>query len=462
MIMIFNSLLFIFAFLPISVLIYTVLPKNGLKNMWLLLISLVFYSWGNPAGMVLLILSILWNYLSAIELEVCKTSRNKKISFWTGVAVNLIILGFFKYTNFIFGTLLPNWTSLEIVLPVGLSFYTFSAISYLADVYTNRVKANHNLFSVGLYISFFGKVSMGPIVTYHDMENQLLHRSVDRVQFGQGCALFVKGLFKKVVFADQFALLYQMLQSNETLLGTWLLVLAFSLQLYFDFSGYSDMAIGIAKWFGFQFNKNFDHPYVACNAQDFWRRWHISLSNWFKEYVYIPLGGNRNGIRTYVRNIFIVWLCTGIWHGANWTFIAWGLYYAIILLLEKFYIRNFLDKLPKWISHVYALIVIAIGWIFFMSPSLSVAFHTLGRLFFIGISSFGNAQVFFLLRTYGCILVLGILFSTPLFEYVQNFLLIRLKNNSQMILNLLYFVAFIICIAFIVGSSMQMFLYSAF
>ena len=450
--MIFNSLFFIFAFLPISVLVYAVLPKTLLKNIWLLIISLIFYSWGNPAGIFLLILSILWNYLSAREMELCESEHKKKVAFWTGIVVNLVILASFKFTNFFF----------DAALPIGLSFYTFSAISYLADVYTDKVEANPSFLSVGLYIAFFGKVSMGPIVTYHDMEEQLKERTVDTIQFGQGCSLFVKGLFKKVIFADQFALVYQMLQTNETFLGAWLMVIAFSLQLYFDFSGYSDMAIGIAKIFGFQFNKNFDHPYIATNAQDFWRRWHISLSTWFKEYVYIPLGGNREGTKMYIRNIFIVWLCTGIWHGANWTFIVWGLYYAVILLLEKFYIRDFLDKLPKWISHVYALLVIAIGWVFFMSPSLSAAFHTLGHLFSLGISSFGNAQAFFLLRTYSFLLILGILFSTPLYDYIQNFILIRLKDKSRLILNVLYFAAFIICIAFIVGSSMQMFLYSAF
>ena len=450
--MVFNSLFFIFAFLPVSILVYNVLPKMNFKNMWLLIVSLIFYSWGNPAGVLLLILSILWNYLSSREMELCESDKKKKVCFWISVLVNLAILASFKYTNFFFQT----------TLPIGLSFYTFSAISYLADVYTNKTSANSNLISLGLYIAFFGKVSMGPIVLYHDMETQLRQRTVDTTLFGQGCFLFVKGLFKKVVFADQFALVYQMLQSNTTFLGSWLMVIAFSLQLYFDFSGYSDMAIGIAKVFGFQFKKNFNHPYIACNAQDFWRRWHISLSTWFKEYLYIPLGGNREGTKIFIRNIFIVWLCTGIWHGASWTFIVWGLYYAIILLLEKFYIRDFLDKFPKWFSHIYALLVIAIGWVFFMSSNLSEAVQTLGHLFFFGISAFGNAQSFFLLRTYGFILVLGILFSTPLFEYIQNFILIRLKDKSLLILNILYFVVFIICIAFIVGSSMQMFLYSAF
>ena len=444
--MTFNTLLFIFMFLPIAILVDRLLPKVFLKNIWLFLISLVFYGWGNWKVALLLFILVVWNYLSAIEFDTMQPGKARTISFWVSVGVNLAVLTFYKLLN----VGIDNFP-----LPVGLSFYLFSSISYLADVYMHKTKANHNFIEVGLYIGFFGKLLMGPIEQYADMADQLAHRKGDM----SGSVLFIRGLAKKVALADQFAIVYGMLTSNHSFIGTWLMVLAFSLQLYFDFSGYSDMAIGISRIFGFQIHENFNHPYIAKNAQDFWRRWHISLSKWFRNYVYIPLKGNRCPTPIHLRNIFIVWFFTGIWHGLNGAYLAWAMYYAIILILEEFYIRKALDKMPSFVSHIYAIVIIAIGWVFFMSGSLSESFQTLGRMFAIGTTGMMDTKAVFMLTSYFLFFVVGIIFSMPVFDSIEHVLY---KYAHKWGIVALYVLLFVVCLAFIVGSSFQTFLYAAF
>lgn len=459
--MVFTDLIFLFCFLPISVLLTKLIRNIKLQNILLVVFSLLFYAWSNPIYVVLLILSILWNYFTAFELEAQDDEKTKKILLIVSVVVNLFILGFYKYTGFLMD-ILHIQSNLKIALPVGLSFFTFSELSYIFDVYNGKSKPQKSIILFTLYVSFFGKISMGPIVSYHEMEDQLTNRALSKAQYTSGMVLFSKGLIKKVLLADQLSYGYSILQNNTSTLGVWLLAISYMLQIYFDFSGYSDMAIGLSRFFGFDFKPNFDHPYTAASVQDFWRKWHISLSQWFRDYLYIPLGGNRVDKNTYIRNIFIVWFCTGLWHGANWTFILWGLYYGCLLLLEKFFLREKLEKLPKAISHIYTLLVVLIGWVFFMSPNITTAFSTLGKMIGIGATTFANNQAKFMLKSYFIVFVLAILLSTKVYDKIQIFVYNQYKMKAVYTTWTIYIILLIICIAFIVGGTYHSFLYFAF
>ena len=459
--MVFTDLIFLFCFLPISILLTKQIRNIKLQNILLVVFSLLFYAWSNPIYVVLLILSILWNYFTAFELEVQDDEKTKKVLLIVSVVVNLFILGFYKYTGFLMD-ILHIQSNLKIALPVGLSFFTFSELSYIFDVYNGKSKPQKNIILFTLYVSFFGKISMGPIVSYHEMEDQLTNRTLSKAQYASGMVLFSKGLIKKVLLADQLSYVYSILQNNTSTLGVWLLALSYMLQIYFDFSGYSDMAIGLSRFFGFDFKPNFDHPYTATSVQDFWRKWHISLSQWFRDYLYIPLGGNRVDKNTYIRNIFIVWFCTGLWHGANWTFILWGLYYGCLLLLEKFFLREKLEKLSKPISHIYTLLVVLIGWVFFMSPNITTAFSTLGKMISIGTTTFANNQAKFMLKSYFILFVLAILLSTKVYDRIQIFVYNQYKMKAVYTTWTIYIILLIVCIAFIVGGTYHSFLYFAF
>lgn len=459
--MVFTDLIFLFCFLPISVLLTKQIRNIKLQNILLVVFSLLFYAWSNPIYVVLLILSILWNYFTAFELEAQDDEKTKKILLIVSVVVNLFILGFYKYTGFLMD-ILHIQSNLKIALPVGLSFFTFSELSYIFDVYNGKSKPQKNIILFTLYVSFFGKISMGPIVSYHEMEDQLTNRTLSKAQYASGIVLFSKGLIKKVLLADQLSYVYSILQNNTSTLGVWLLAISYMLQIYFDFSGYSDMAIGLSRFFGFDFKPNFDHPYTATSVQDFWRKWHISLSQWFRDYLYIPLGGNRVDKNTYIRNIFIVWFCTGLWHGANWTFILWGLYYGCLLLLEKFFLREKLEKLPKPISHIYTLLVVLIGWVFFMSPNITTAFTTLGKMIGIGATTFANNQAKFMLKSYFILFILAILLSTKVYDRIQIFVYNQYKMKAVYTTWTIYIILLIVCIAFIVGGTYHSFLYFAF
>ena len=459
--MVFTDLIFLFCFLPISVLLTKQIRNIKLQNILLVVFSLLFYAWANPIYVVLLILSILWNYFTAFELEAQDDKKTKRILLIVSVVVNLFILGFYKYTGFLMD-ILHIQSNLKIALPVGLSFFTFSELSYIFDVYNGKSKPQKNIILFTLYVSFFGKISMGPIVSYHEMEDQLTNRTLSKAQYASGMVLFSKGLIKKVLLADQLSYVYSILQNNTSTLGVWLLAISYMLQIYFDFSGYSDMAIGLSRFFGFDFKPNFDHPYTATSVQDFWRKWHISLSQWFRDYLYIPLGGNRVDKNTYIRNIFIVWFCTGLWHGANWTFILWGLYYGCLLLLEKFFLREKLEKLPKPISHIYTLLVVLIGWVFFMSPNITTAFSTLGKMISIGTTTFANNQAKFMLKSYFILFILAILLSTKVYDRIQIFVYNQYKMKAVYTTWTIYIILLIVCIAFIVGGTYHSFLYFAF
>lgn len=457
---------FLFIFLPVVLGLYKLVRVPVAQSIVLVCASLLFYAWANPIYVVLLVLSVLWNYLAALNFSSQGNASRRRIEFIVAIVVNLLILGFFKYANFLISivNVLPlGLEPLDLELPVGLSFFTFSAISYLADVYKGKSPAARNLLDLALYITFFGKLTMGPIVQYGAFRESLTGPKLTKDALAAGAPMFLRGLFKKIVIADQLAVVWAGLAGNDTVAGAWLLAIAYTLQLYFDFSGYSDMAIGVSRFFGFEFAPNFNHPYLATSAQDFWRRWHISLSSWFRDYVYIPLGGNRVSTGRWVLNIFVVWAATGLWHGANWTFILWGLYYGVILIAEKFFIRSFLEGLPRAVSHVYALLVIVVGWVLFMSADIGSAAATLGCMFGPGATGFADAQALFYLKSYFVVFLLGVVFSTNAYTKLEQ---LNLRTFSPTVAGVIYSVvyvaAFVLCLAFIISSTAQTFLYFAF
>ena len=423
--MLFSSITFLFYFLPILLVVYYLIPSRNmwLRNIVLLIASLIFYSWGEPVYVFLMLYSACFNWFMAgqIEYEKRRGGSGRKNLIFT-IAVNLAILSFFKYFGFvmdninaIFG-LHIHYTALA--LPIGISFYTFQALSYILDVYKGKVRAQNSLFKFTLYLSFFPQLIAGPIVKYRDIKKQLAKRDNDLTAFGDGAARFVLGLGKKVLLANNLGALHHAVlalpDSNISVLSYWIGIFAFTMQIYFDFSGYSDMAIGLGRMFGFRFNENFNHPYISKSITEFWRRWHISLSTWFREYLYFPLGGNRVSVARHIFNLFIVWALTGLWHGANWTFVFWGLYYCVLLILEKYVYGKAIDKAPAFIGHIYTMLAVGIGWVFFMSDTIGDALVYLKTCFFAGGYPILNTNTIFFLRTSLVLMVIAIICSTEL------------------------------------------------
>lgn len=386
--MVFSSTIFLCVYLPLVLLGYYICPKKG-RNLFLLIVSLVFYAWGEPKYVFLMIFSILVNYIFGRLMDKHRENKKRlKLMLVLSVVIDIGLLSVFKYTDFIitnvnaiFGA---NFDLLNIALPIGISFYTFQAMSYTIDVYRNDVRVQKNLIDFGMYITMFPQLIAGPIVRYADVQDQLAERSVTTADFSEGVMRFVVGLGKKVLLANQMGAVWSdiyALGGDVSALMAWTGAIAYTFQIYFDFSGYSDMAIGLGRMFGFKFPENFRYPYQSVSITDFWRRWHITLSTWFKEYLYIPLGGNRCGLARQALNLLIVWSLTGFWHGAGWNFVIWGLYYFVILFIEKLFLLKALDKLPKLFRHVYALLLIVIGWVIFASDDVSVLLPYLGSMF---------------------------------------------------------------------------------
>lgn len=386
--MVFSSTIFLCVYLPLVLLGYYICPKKG-RNLFLLIVSLVFYAWGEPKYVFLMIFSILVNYIFGRLMDKHRENKKRlKLMLVLSVVIDLGLLSVFKYTDFvitninaIFGS---SFDLLNIALPIGISFYTFQAMSYTIDVYRDDVRVQKNLIDFGMYITMFPQLIAGPIVRYADVQDQLAERSVTTADFSEGVMRFVVGLGKKVLLANQMGAVWSdiyALGGDVSALMAWTGAIAYTFQIYFDFSGYSDMAIGLGRMFGFKFPENFRYPYQSVSITDFWRRWHITLSTWFKEYLYIPLGGNRRGLARQALNLLIVWSLTGFWHGAGWNFVMWGLYYFVILFIEKLFLLKALDKLPKFFRHVYALLLIIIGWVIFASDDVSVLLPYLGSMF---------------------------------------------------------------------------------
>lgn len=417
--MVFSSTIFLCVYLPLVLLGYYICPKKG-RNLFLLIVSLVFYAWGEPKYVFLMIFSILVNYIFGRLMDKHRENKKRmKLMLVLSVVIDLGLLSVFKYTDFIitnvnaiFGS---SFDLLNIALPIGISFYTFQAMSYTIDVYRNDVRVQKNLIDFGMYITMFPQLIAGPIVRYADVQDQLAERSVTTADFSEGIMRFVVGLGKKVLLANQMGAVWSeiyALGGDISALMAWTGAIAYTFQIYFDFSGYSDMAIGLGRMFGFKFPENFRYPYQSVSITDFWRRWHITLSTWFKEYLYIPLGGNRCGLARQALNLLIVWSLTGFWHGAGWNFVMWGLYYFVILFIEKLFLLKALDKLPKFFRHVYALLLIIIGWVIFASDDVSVLLPFLGSMFGAN-GAIGGMDVYTLL-TKAALLVICCIASTEL------------------------------------------------
>ena len=470
--MIFSSVFFIFIFLPVTLAVYFLVPRPG-KNAVLLMVSLIFYAWGEPVYILLMIFSIIYNYISGIEIDYRRRqgqAGRMRFVFWMTVAVNLGILMFFKYYGFFLeniNRILPiDIPYKELALPVGISFYTFQALSYIIDVYQEKVPVQKNVIDFGTFITMFPQLIAGPIVRYSDIAAQLKKRSVTPAKFGVGTAWFLRGLGKKVLLANNIGMAYDAIASlpsgEMSVLSAWVGCAAYTFQIYFDFSGYSDMAIGLGKMFGFEFMKNFEYPYISKSITEFWRRWHISLSSWFKEYVYIPLGGNRVGTAKAVRNIFIVWLLTGFWHGAAWNFIFWGLYYGLLLLLEKYLLADKIERLPGAVKHIYTMFFVMLGWVLFFSPGLGQAVSYLGVMFGIGAGGLVDAAGIYYLYNYLILMLIAAFCSAPYAYRKFNQIVFGGSKRRTAVAMGFYVGIFVLSVAYLVNATYNPFLYFRF
>ena len=471
--MLFSSIPFLYYFLPLTLLCYFLAPRRA-KNAVLLLFSLVFYAWGEPKYVLFMVVSILQGYFFGRLVEKYRISnpRRSKLFLTASVLFSLLLLGYCKYADFfirsfnaVTGLSVPL---LRVALPIGISFYTFQILSYVVDVHRGTVAAQRNLIDLGTYIAMFPQLIAGPIVKYRDVSDQLhvyKHR-YNLKQIEEGMTLFTFGLAKKVLLADAVGALWTDIigvadSPSTTFVGlanastplVWLGIIAYSLQLYFDFSGYSLMGIGMGKMLGFDFPANFNYPYISASITEFWRRWHMTLSGWFREYVYIPLGGNRKGLKRQILNLFIVELLTGIWHGANWNFICWGLYYFVLLAAEKLFLLPYLKKGRVW-PHFYTLFLVVVGWAMFVGNDTGVSFGLLFQKLFI---PSGGVSPLYFLRNYGVLLAVSVVCCTPLIEKLWDVLRKNVVTRCAAILTLL-----VVSTAYVVGSTNSPFLYFNF
>lgn len=462
--MLFSSITFLYYFLPIVLILYVVAPKQW-KNFVLFLASLVFYAWGEPKYVFLMLLSVLIGYVSGVLME----KLPKKPIMIVSVLLCLFFLIYFKYTNFFIHNinmlLKTELKALNVVMPIGISFYTFQIISYILDVYYERVKTQKNFLYLATYISMFPQLIAGPIVRYSDINEQLGDRSFTSEKIADGIKRFVIGLSKKVLLANQLGELCEIfkMSSEKTVAFYWLYALAAALHIYFDFSGYSDMAIGLGKLLGFSFPENFNYPYISKSITEFWRRWHISLGTWFRDYVYIPLGGNRRGIKRQLCNILIVWFLTGFWHGAQWNFILWGLYFAGLLMIEKLFLYKKLEK-SRVLGHIYTLFLVAISFVIFNAGSIGEIGIYLKNMFFMGGSAKTGAEFWYYLKSYGMILLIGIVGATNLpGKLYKKLRQIRVADICLVVLEPLVLAGLLLlCTAYLVDGSFNPFLYFRF
>lgn len=468
--MIFSSLTFIYAFFPIVILLYFLFKNRTYRNCILLLASTIFYAWGEPKYILVMLCSVFSAYIGGLLISYFDKkciSCLKKTSMIVTLFILVGILLIFKYLNLFVDTfhsiLSVNITIKKIVLPIGISFYTFQILSYIIDLYRGKVKLQKNFFTLLLYVSFFPQLIAGPIVRYETIESELKNRKENWNDFTSGLEVFIFGLAKKVLLANNLAKLadgiYAMGIEKMGTLFTWLAVIAYTFQIYFDFSGYSDMAIGLGRIFGFHFPQNFYYPYIATSITDFWRRWHISLSTWFRDYIYIPLGGNRVAPFRHVFNILITWALTGFWHGAQWNFLLWGLYYALLLLIEKYFFAKLLKKIPAFIQWVYTFLLVSIGWVIFSKESIHEILSVLKNMFMYTASSpldiiASNSQLVPAIF----VLPFAIVFSFPLFKKFM-------EGNSTFIIIIreaLCLLLFALCIISLLSSTYNPFIYFRF
>ena len=467
--MLFSSITFLYYFLPLVLILYFSVPKK-LKNWVLLFSSLIFYGWGEPKYILLMALSIVVQYILGILIE--RHSETGKAKFWLVLSVcfSLGLLGYFKYANFfirnineVTGLSIPL---LSIALPVGISFYTFQILSYTIDVYSKETKAQKNIVHLATYVVLFPQLIAGPIVRYVDIAAALEDRSHSFEKWRYGLRRFIFGLGKKVLLANSLGEVCEIFKKTEqsTVLFYWIYAIAFSLQIYFDFSGYSDMAIGLGKIFGFEFLENFNYPYISRSISEFWRRWHMSLGTWFRDYLYIPLGGNRVKKNRWILNIAVVWMLTGLWHGAAWNFVIWGMLFALLLMIEKLWFGKVMDKLPKFISHIYVLFFVIISFVIFDAATMAEAVERIGSMLGIGRIKVTDMQSLYYLRSYGVILILSIIGCTPLPKLcIERIRRIKWADRIMVILEPIICIVMLLTItAYLVDASFNPFLYFRF
>lgn len=473
--MVFSSLLFMFRFLPAVLILYYIAPRR-IRTLILLIFSLFFYAWGEPKYVFLMLCSITVDFCVGRKIAACKErgdgGAGKR---WLAVSLvyNISVLAFFKYADFLIGsvnsicgTAIPL---LGIPLPIGISFFTFQTMSYTIDVYLGVTEVQKNWIKYATYVSMFPQLIAGPIVQYKTIAQQMEHREENTADFAEGIRRFMIGVGEKVLLANNIGVLWdtvsQMGAGSIPAATAWLGAIAYTFQIYFDFTGYSDMAIGLGKMFGFHFLENFDHPYISKSITEFWRRWHISLSSWFREYVYIPLGGNRRGTAVQIRNIAVVWLLTGIWHGASWNFVIWGVYYGCLLILEKFVLQRVLDRLPGWLRHVYALFFVILGWMIFAFDSLSKGLAYIRAMFGGYGSGLFDSTTIYLLYNYAVLLLILIFASTELPKKAAKALMTRVHADSwglTLVRCLCYAAIFLLSVAYLVDATYNPFLYFRF
>ena len=466
--MLFSSIPFLYFFLPCVLLLYFAVPKC-LKNTVLMLVSLFFYAWGEPKYVVLMAATILLNYVLGLLIEKFRGKVLSKVFVVASVAVDLASLGYFKYADFFIenfnaatGLSLPL---LRIALPIGISFYTFQILSYTVDVYRGDVPAQKNPISLAAYVTMFPQLIAGPIVRYSDIEKQLNSRTHSFEKFALGVRRFVVGLAKKILIANTLGELCDIFRATDekAVLYYWLYAVAFSLHIYFDFSGYSDMAIGLGKIFGFDFLENFNYPFISSSATEFWRRWHMSLGSWFRDYVYIPMGGNRVSKARWFVNIFVVWMLTGFWHGAAWNFVVWGLFFAVLLVLEKLFLLRFLEK-TKVIKRVYIALAVLISFVIFNAADMNEAFSYISSMFGAGSLPLVNTEMLYYLKSYAVVLALALIGSTPVIKYIA----LKLENSKKLgkavkvLEPIAVLVLMVVMTAYLVDGSFNPFLYFRF
>lgn len=461
--MVFSSITFLFYFLPIVLGVYYLVP-NKFKNLVLLVSSFAFYFYGEPTYVLLMMFSIISSYVFGLLIDKYKNYSKLLLTLFICISIGLLV--YFKYINFIIENI--NWwlsnkiDFIYVALPIGISFYTFQMISYIVDVYRGHAKVQKNILKLAMYISLFPQLIAGPIVRYTTIEKQLENREHTFQKFALGVRRFIIGLGKKVLIANVLGELASafLASSAPSVLFYWLYGISITIQIYFDFSGYSDMAIGLGKMFGFEFLENFNYPYVATSITDFWRRWHISLSSWFRDYIYIPLGGNRVSKLKWIRNILIVWLLTGLWHGAAWNFVFWGLFFGILLIIEKVFLEKYLKKLPKFLTHIYVLLIVIISFIIFNGESISQIMQNIGGLVGAPNIPLISQESIYYFKSYFIVIIVGIIGATPILKNIVN------SNKFSKFVNLVepvfLLVILIVCTSYIIDGSFNPFLYFRF
>lgn len=468
--MVFSSLTFLYLFLPVVLIFYYLVPKQA-RNFVLFVSGFMFYAWGEPVYIFLMTFTVLVDYTCGRVMTRFSGNQKARLAvLLASIIINLSILMVFKYNSFVVQNLNDLFgltiTDPKIALPIGISFYTFQSMSYTIDLYRKSVPEQKSFVDYAAYVSMFPQLVAGPIVRYGDVQRELQKRTVSVLNLGEGAGLFIQGLAKKVLIANNVGSLWTRVKeipaSELSVTTAWFGILAFTMQIYFDFSGYSDMAIGMGRMLGFHFPKNFDFPYVSKSVTEFWRRWHMTLGTWFREYVYIPLGGNRKGASRMVLNLLVVWMLTGLWHGASWNFVLWGLYYGILLMIEKLFLSKVLNKIPFSITRVYTFILVVLGWVLFEFTDISQAYAYYGAMFGTQGRAVADGTFIYLVSSYGLVFVISLILSTDWLHRLSKGIYRRRPGIAKTIAIVLQVIMLLLCTAYLVDATYNPFLYFRF